>query len=70
MKLKPKKKGYGLEIKTFIGESEQSYLVMRTPDGSFHVFVEVEAKEAARDCGSRKEANTRQMWETLWSKER
>jgi len=67
MKLKPKKKGYGLEIKAFIGESEQSYLVMRTPGGSFHVFVEVEAKEAARDCGSRKEANTRQMWEVLWS---
>ena len=68
MELKPKKKGYGLEMKTFIGETGQSYLVMRAPNGSFHVFVEIEAKQAARDCGSQRETNVRQMWEALWSK--
>jgi hypothetical protein len=40
--------------------------VLRTLDGSFHTFVEVEAKQAARECGATEEANTRQMWESIW----
>ncbi len=68
MTLKPKKKGYGLEMRVFTGRSGQSYLVMKAPTGDFHSFVEIEAKQAARDCGSRDEGNTREMWGRLWSK--
>ena len=64
-KLKPKKAGYGLEVRTFEGDSGRSYMVFRTPNGSFHVFAEIEAKQAARDCGVRS-GNTRQRWEQLW----
>jgi len=35
---------------------------------SFHTFVEVEAKQVARECGAEEEANTRQMWESIWAK--
>ncbi len=49
-KLKPKKSGYGLEFKAFEGE-KSTYIVFRTPDGAFHVFSEIEATQAARDCG-------------------
>lgn len=31
-----------------------------------HVFEEVEAKDAARKCGSAIKGNTRQMWNELW----
>jgi hypothetical protein len=65
--LVPKKKGYGLEIKTFKGKSGNSYLVHRTQEGSFHVFVEVEAKSAAKDCGDHMSGNTRSQWEKLWA---
>jgi hypothetical protein len=64
--LKEKKGGRGLEIKTFVGKDENNYLVMRTLEGGFHVFVEVEAKQAARECGAAEGANTRAMWEALW----
>jgi len=66
MEVKPKKKGLGLEMKTFQGKGGESYLVFRTKDGSYHVFLEVEAKQAARECGARKKGNTRQMWGELW----
>jgi hypothetical protein len=39
-----------------------------TSKGAFHVFGEVEAKEAARQCGATVEKNTRGMWESLWKK--
>ena len=64
--LKPKRQGGGLMMRTIVGKkSGQTYLVFRTLDGSFHVFVETEAKAAAIDCGSQlpaNEANTRQHW--------
>jgi len=66
MTLKPKKKGLGLEMKTFDGQDGNSYLVFRTRNGAFHAFIEVEAKEAARQCGATREGNSRQMWESLW----
>ncbi len=66
--LRPKRRGYGLEVKTFKGGSGRSYLVFRTPDGSFHVFEEVEAKAAAKDCGG-KGRNTREMWRSIWEEE-
>jgi hypothetical protein len=65
--LKPKKKDYGLEIKTFKGETGNSYLVHRTQEGSLQVFVEVEAKSAALDCRASGSGNTRSQWEELWS---
>lgn len=67
MALKRKRSGIGLDMRTFRGQ-EGRYLVFRTPAGSFHVFKEVEAKEAARDCGAKVEANTRDMWKQVWER--
>jgi hypothetical protein len=66
---KPKRKGYGLEARTFSGVSGKTYLVFRTLDGGFHTFVEVESKEAAKDWGGSSSGgkNTRQMWKSLWT---
>jgi predicted RNase H-like nuclease len=64
--LTPKRSHVTLETRTFSGASGITYLVFRTAGGSFHVFTEVEAKEAARDCGARVEANTREMWKQVW----
>ena len=68
MTTKRKKKGYGLEIKTFHGTDGATYLVFRTRQGEFNVFLEVEAKEAARQCGATQEGTPRQMWGALWNK--
>jgi hypothetical protein len=46
--LKKKKSGFGLEARTFISGSGEAYLVFRSLDGSYHTFVEVEAKQAAK----------------------
>ena len=66
MASKPKRKDMALEIRTYSGKDGQSYLVFRTIDGGFHTFVEVEAKEAARQCGAQQTGNTRRMWRTIW----
>jgi hypothetical protein len=63
---KPKKQGFKLEMKHFTGKDRQTYLVFRTTAGSFHVFTEAEAKEAARQCGATSKGNTRQMWNEVW----
>lgn len=68
MPIKPKKHGLGLEMRTFEGDSRNTYLVFRTKEGGFHVFQEVEAKESARDCGAKTEGNTRKMWQEVWNK--
>jgi hypothetical protein len=68
MKIKKKRKGFGLEIKTYRGTDGVSYLVFRTRQGAFNVFMEVEAKEAARQCGAAREGTPRQMWSDLWGK--
>jgi hypothetical protein len=67
MPVKSKKRGFGLEMKSFSGKNG-TYLVLRTSTGAFHTFLEVEAKEAARQCGARGEGNTRQMWSELWKR--
>jgi len=64
-KHKAKRDGLGLEFKTFKGQSGKSYLVFRTLKGSYHVFVETEAKEAARDCGAGS-GTSREQWKSLW----
>ena len=62
MRSKQKRHGVGLEMKTFEGKEGQNYLAFRTAKGSDHVFVEVDAKEAAEHCGIPRIGNTRQMW--------
>ena len=66
----PKKDGYGLETKTFKGESGASYVVHKTQKGSYHVFMEVNAKGAARDCGSTKRGPTNENWGARWKQAR
>ena len=68
MPIKPKKQGLGLELRTFEGESGNTYLVFRTAKGAFHVFQEVEAKGAAKDCKAKIEGTTRQLWQDRWDK--
>jgi hypothetical protein len=68
MAIKPKRRGFGLELKSFCGKDGRSYVVFRTASGSFHVFEEVEAKQAARNCGAPAQGNinTRRVWNDLW----
>jgi len=67
MSVKAKKRGFGLEIRTFEDNSGCTYLVFRTRSGAFHVFQEVDAKNAAKDCGAKADGSTRQRWQRLWS---
>jgi len=67
-KFTAKRQDYRLDVKTFAGKRGHAYIVFRARDGSFHVFVETEAKAAARDCGV-KSGNTRQRWERLWKEQ-
>ena len=55
-------------MKTFRGRGGESYLVFKTKDGGYHVFLEVEAKQAAGECEALKEGNTRQMWADIWNR--
>jgi hypothetical protein len=68
MALKTKRSGVGLEVKTIPSKKDKkkTYLVYRTPKGAFHVFVEVQAKAAAYDCGLTEDLGTRAMWEQIW----
>jgi hypothetical protein len=67
MPTKDKRRGLGLDIRSFEGKSGGNYIVFKTTKGSYHVFNEVEAKEAARQCGATANGTTRQMWGALWS---
>ncbi|KJR41784.1 hypothetical protein MCHI_002320 [Candidatus Magnetoovum chiemensis] len=51
------------------------FKTVETDNGSgYHVFVEVAAKQAARECGvsdknvNGNDRNTREMWNELWDK--
>jgi hypothetical protein len=66
MQLTQKRQGMGMEMRTFAGRSGATYLVFKTGPASYHVFAEVEAKEAARDCGVEEGSNTRTEWGKLW----
>lgn len=64
-----KKDGFGLALKTFeSSDGKNTYLVLKESDGSYHAFVEVEAKDAALNCGSTldREEITRKHWDSLW----
>lgn len=66
-KIRNKRKGVALEMRTFHGSDGNTYLVFRTPKGAFHTFVETEAKQASRTCGTTRSAgSTRQLWSVLW----
>ena len=67
MEIKPKLRGFGLDIRQFRSKDGYTYIVSKTKSGSYHVFMEVEAKQAARRCGGAG-SNTRQMWDALWKK--
>jgi hypothetical protein len=56
-----------MSVKTFEGKDGNHYLVFGSLDGGFHTYVEVEAKQAARECGADEGSNTRSMWESIWS---
>lgn len=64
--MKLKSKGTGLGIRTFRGKDGSTYLVFRTPKGAFHVFCEVNAKNAAREAFGVSEGTTMQNWGKLW----
>ena len=68
MSLKHKRWGYGLKFQTIKGVNGDTYLFIKTPKGSYHAFVEVETKEALRECGineDNKHYTTRQMAKKL-----
>jgi len=67
MQVSKKRSGFGLEVKTIEGKNG-TYLFFRTKGGSYHTFLEVAAKDAARDCGAATEGNTRQMCKEVWDK--
>ena len=52
--LNQKRHGTRLEFRTFTGRDGNDYLVFRNPDGSFHTFVEVEAKGRAASAKRRR----------------
>ena len=60
MKIIKKRKRFSLQMKT-IDSPNGKYLFYKTPNGSYHAFIEVAAKEAAKDCGTRRTGNTRQL---------
>ena len=67
MKITKKLRGFGLGLKTIQGKNG-TYLYFRTRKGGYHVFTEVEAKEAAKDCGTKAKGNTRQMCKEVWDR--
>jgi hypothetical protein len=67
-KLTVKRSDVRVEIKTFSGK-KCNYLVITAGDGKFHVFAEVQAKEAAIDCGCKlnpRSNNPTTMWRERW----
>ena len=67
MATKEKRRGLGLDIRSFVGDDDVTYIVFKTTKGSYHTFKEVEAKEVARRCGATVKGNTRKMWGELWN---
>jgi len=68
-KIELKRRGFGLAMKTFQDREGHCYIVFRSSNGSFHVFAEVNAKDAGEKITGRRE-NTRIMWGKLWRGER
>ncbi len=67
MKISKKRSGFGLQVKS-IPSDKGTYLFFLAKNGSYHTFLEVAAKDAARDCGAVGDGNTRQMCKEVWDK--
>jgi hypothetical protein len=65
--IKPKMRGRGLDMRTFMGKSG-TYLVFRTQKGGYHAFLETSARDAAMDCNSglERKKRTGEHWAVLW----
>jgi hypothetical protein len=62
-----------LQFRVFLSRDKSKprirYLVLRTDEGEFHVFQEVEAKAAAKACGARAGSeDTRVLWNDVWNR--
>ena len=70
MDVKFKRRGTGVEFRAFDGKSGRRYLVMHTRRGAYHVFAEMQAKDAAIDCGAPddRDLTTRQLWQPIWNR--
>jgi hypothetical protein len=65
------KANYEMGMRTFVGKSGINYLVFKAPDGSYHTYTEIVARDAARDCGAvGDDMNTRNLWGQLWNDEK
>jgi len=64
---KSKRSDFAVEMRTFTGKKTNvTYLVMKNKR-AYHVFSEIEAKDAARDCNpSRQKGNVVKMWDEIW----
>ena len=60
MKTIKKRRGCGLKLTTRTGKNG-NYLFIKTPNGSYHAFLEIAAKEAARECNAIGAGNSRQL---------
>lgn len=62
MKKTKKREGYGLRMTTIDSlNGNGQYLFFKSPNGSYHAFLEVSAKEAAKECGAIGSDYTRQL---------
>ena len=68
--MKPKPHGTGLNIRTFEGKDGSTYLVFRTPRGAFHIFRELNARDAAADAFGLTSGTTYQRWRKLWDSQK
>ncbi len=62
----PKRRGFELESRTFTTPDKRVILVFKTPQGSYHTFFEMAAKDAAKALRPAANGNTRAMWDEIW----
>jgi hypothetical protein len=62
----PKRRGFELESRTFITPDKRVILVFKTPQGSYHTFFEMAAKDAAKALNPKAHGTTRSIWDEIW----
>jgi hypothetical protein len=62
----PKRRGFELQSRTFITPDNRVILVFKTRDGSYHTFVEMAAKDAAKKLSPKASGSTRSIWDKIW----
>jgi hypothetical protein len=65
-KISAKRRGFELESRTFITPDKRALLVFKTPQGSYHTFLETEAKLAAKELSPNAHGATRAIWDKIW----